>query len=368
MTTHLMVHKIPPLNKTLAEVADMVGGRAEGDSRFVVEHPATLQDAGPKDISFLGNPKYAAAAAQSAAGCLLLPATGPGASVRARNRIFVEDPQFAFAQLLLFVESQKPKAPAVHDAKASIHYQAKLGPNVSVGAFTVIERGAHIGEGTAIGAQCYIGERVKIGRHSKIYPQVVIREDCVIGERVIIHPGVVIGGDGFGFSPDKKTGLLRKIPQLGNVAIGDDVEIGSNAAIDRAMVGTTTIGAGTKIDNLVQIAHGVKIGKGCILVSQVGIAGSTELGNHVVLGGQVGLVGHIKLGDGVQAGAQSGIMADIPKGTIVFGYPARPHRESFKLQALYGRLPEFYEALKTIQKKLGLETKKKSEVAAQGES
>jgi UDP-3-O-[3-hydroxymyristoyl] glucosamine N-acyltransferase len=356
--THIMTHKIAALNKTLAEVARIVDGRPQGDPAFVIEHPATLHDAGPKDISFLGNPKYADSAAASNAGCLLLPASKADLEVRAKNRIIVDDPQWAFSQLLSFINESRPKAPAIHDTTAVIHHQVRFGANVAVGAHSVIERGALIGEGTSIGAQCFIGENVKIGRGCKIYPQVVIREECVIGDRVIINPGVVIGGDGFGFSPDKKTGELRKIPQLGNVAIGDDVEIGSNVAIDRAMVGTTSIGAGTKIDNLVQIAHGVKVGRSCILVSQVGIAGSTELGNHVVLGGQVGLVGHIKIGDGVQAGAQSGVMADIPKGTIVFGYPARPHRESFKLQALYGRLPELFDAVKSIQKKLGLETKR----------
>jgi UDP-3-O-[3-hydroxymyristoyl] glucosamine N-acyltransferase len=170
----------------------------------------------------------------------------------------------------------------------------------------------------------------------------------------VIHSGTVIGADGFGFSPDRKTGKLRKIPQIGNVVIGDDVEIGANVAIDRASVGSTTIGSGTKIDNLVQLAHGVKVGKNCILVSQVGVAGSSELGNNVVLGGQVGLVGHIKLGDGVQVGAQSGIMSDVPAGTVMFGYPARPHRESFKLQVLYGKLPEIYAALKEIKEKLGI--------------
>ncbi len=342
------------VNKTVADIATLVGGKVAGDGSFLIDKAATLKEAGPADLSFLGNQKYAQAAAASQAGCLLLPQGAESLACAAKSRIFVEDPQFAFSQVLAMIVERQPKSPPSLDAKASIHYQAKMGPGVSVGPFAVVERGAAIGEGTTIGAQCYIGENAKIGRFCRIYPQVVIREDCVVGDRAVIHSGTVIGADGFGFSPDKKTGKHRKLPQVGNVVVGDDVEIGANVAIDRASVGSTKIGSGTKIDNLVQIAHGVKIGPDCIIVSQTGIAGSSELGHHVVLGGQVGLVGHIAIGDGVQVGAQSGIMSDVPAGTIMFGYPARPHRESFKLQALYGRLPELFQAVKQIKQKLGI--------------
>ncbi len=343
------------LNKTVSEIALMVDGQAQGDLNFKVEQLATLHDAGPRDISFLGNPKYAQTAAVSRAGCILLPASQQKLACRAASRIFVDDPQYAFSLLLTYLEGLRLKPLSILDSKAVIHAEANLAAGVAVGPFAVIERGARIGEGSHIGAQSYIGEGAIIGRQCKIYPRVVIREDCVIGDRVIIHAGAVIGADGFGFSTDKKTGSHRKIPQLGNVVIEDDVEIGANTTIDRAAMGSTRVGAGTKIDNLVQVAHGVKIGRNCIIVSQVGIAGSSELGDQVVLGGQAGLVGHIKLGDGVQVGAQSGIMSDVPGGTTVFGYPARAHREAFKLQALYGRLPEIYAALKKIQKQLGLE-------------
>jgi len=349
------------VNKTVADLAQLVGGKAVGDASLLIDKAATLKDAGPADISFLGNQKYADAAAASRAGCLLLPLDMEGRSSTPKARIFVDDPQFAFSQILSMIVERQPKAPAAIDPKASVHYQAKMGPNVSVGPFAVIERGAAIAEGASIGAHCYIGENAKVGRFCKIYPNVVIREDCVIGDRTIIQPGAVIGGDGFGFSPDKKTGKIRKLPQVGNVVVGEDVEIGANVTIDRAAVGSTLIGAGTKIDNLVQIAHGVKTGQNCILVSQVGVAGSTELGNHVVLGGQVGLVGHIKIGDFVQVGAQSGIMNDVPAKTTMFGYPAKPHREAFKLQVLYNRLPELFDAVKQIKEKLGIEGKSKTE-------
>lgn len=342
------------LNKTVGELAQLTGGRLEGDASFVIERPATVQEAGPKDIAFLGNPKYAEAAASSDAGCLYLPQAQKDLACKAPNKIFVDDPQKAFSQTLGLLAEAQPHVPSGIDAKAAIDPKAKLSSGVAAGAFSVVEAGAEVGENTTIGAQCYIGRDVRIGKGCLIHPQVVIRERCVIGDRVTIHPGTIIGGDGFGFTTDPKTGRHAKIPQVGNVTIGNDAEIGSNVTIDRAMIGSTVIGDNVQIDNLVMVAHGVKVGRGSILVSQVGVAGSCELGQFVVLGGQVGLAGHIKLGDGVKVGAQSGLMADVPAGTVMFGYPARPHREAFKLQALYGRLPEMHDAIKQIQKKLGL--------------
>ncbi|MFA6002850.1 MAG: UDP-3-O-(3-hydroxymyristoyl)glucosamine N-acyltransferase [Elusimicrobiota bacterium] len=345
------------LSKTVAEIAQLVGGQAEGDTGRQISGIAGLSEAGPQDISFLGNLKYLAAAAATNAGCVLMPASARNATCAAKSRIYVEDPQYAFSRILEFIESQKPKPVPVLDQKAQIHYQAKLGAGVSVGPFAVIERGVLVGEGTVISAQCYIGENVRIGRHCLIYPHVTIRENCTIGDRCIIHPGVVIGADGYGFSTDRRTGKHRKIPQLGNVVIQDEVEIGANAAIDRGTIGSTVIGAGTKIDNLVQIGHNCKLGQGCLIVSQAGVAGSTSMGDHVVLGGQVGVAGHLHIGAGTQIAAQSGIMSDTDKGQVLFGSPARPHREAFKLLALYGKLPEMHAAIKEIRRKLGLDVK-----------
>ncbi|MBI5884214.1 MAG: UDP-3-O-(3-hydroxymyristoyl)glucosamine N-acyltransferase [Elusimicrobia bacterium] len=339
------------MRKTLAEIADLTNGTLEGDGSLVVTGAAGLQEAGPEDISFLGNPKYAALAQASNAGCIFLPASSP---IKAKNRIFVEDPQHAFSQVLWIIHDERVKTAPIIDTKACVHYQAKLGPGVSVGPFAVIERGVLVAEGSSIGAGCFVGDNVRIGRYCVLHPRVVIREDCVIGERVIIQPGAVIGGDGYGFTTDKKTGRHRKIPQLGNVVVGDDVEIGSNTTIDRATTGSTVIGAGTRIDNLVQIGHNVKTGKDCLLVAQTGVSGSTTLGDRVVLAGQAGLVGHIKVGDGAIVMAKTGIMRDIPKGEMHFGIPSRPHREAMKLQVLYGKLPEIYEAVKAVKKKLGL--------------
>ncbi|MHB2025492.1 MAG: UDP-3-O-(3-hydroxymyristoyl)glucosamine N-acyltransferase [Elusimicrobiota bacterium] len=337
------------------ELARMTGGTLAGDKSCVFEGAKGLSEAGPKDISFLGNQKYIKAAASSDAGCLFLPVSAQNLPVKAKNRIYVDDPQYAFSLVLgLIADSVAAKPAAIADPKAAINHQARLSPGVGVGAFSVIERGAAIGQDTLIGPQCYIGENARIGRNCRIYPGVVIREDCVIGDRAVIHSGAVIGADGFGFSTDAKTGKHRKIPQIGNVVIEDDVEIGANAAIDRATVGSTIIGAGTKIDNLVQIAHNVRVGRGCLIISQVGLAGSSIIGDRVVLAGQAGVAGHLRIGDGAIVMAQTGIMADIDPGAVVFGSPARPRREAFRLQSLYGRLPEIYEALREIQEKLGL--------------
>jgi UDP-3-O-[3-hydroxymyristoyl] glucosamine N-acyltransferase len=342
------------INKTAAEIAEMVEGRLEGDGSLAIQVVASLEQAGSDAISFLGNPKYAEAAQISKAGCLLLPLSAQGFTCLARSRIYVEDPQYAFSQILIAIESSFPKPPALVDNRASVHYEARLGPDVIVGAFSVIERGAIVGKQTTIASNCYIGAGARVGQNCRIYPNVVIRENCEVGDRAIIHSGAVIGSDGFGFSTDRKTGKHRKIPQLGNVVIGDDVEMGANAAIDRATIGSTLIGSGTKIDNLVHLAHNVQIGKDCLILALTGVAGSTNIGDRVILAAQAGVAGHLNVGDGAIIMAQSGIMSDVEKGAILFGSPARPRREAFKLQALYGRLPEFFDTLKKIKRQFGV--------------
>lgn len=340
----------PSFSKTAAEIAELVSGTLEGDGSLILTGVAGLGDAGPQDISFLGNPKYAAEAKLSTAGCLILPPQGKKIESNAKCRIIAEDPQYAFSQILTVIQSSRPHPEPVISEKAEVHYQARLGSKVSVGPFSVIGRAALVGEGTEIGPLCSIGENVKIGRYCVIHPRVVIREDCVIGDRVVLQPGAVIGGDGYGFSTDKKTGKHRKIPQIGNVIIENDVEVGANTTIDRATVGSTLIGEGTKIDDLVMLAHNVKTGKDCLIVSQTGVSGSTTLGDRVILAGQAGLVGHLKIGDDVIVGAQSGVMNDIEKGQRVWGNPVRPIIEELKLQALLGKLPGIYETIKRIKK------------------
>jgi UDP-3-O-[3-hydroxymyristoyl] glucosamine N-acyltransferase len=224
---------------------------------------------------------------------------------------------------------------------------------VSVGDFAVIEKGAVVGDRATVSALCFVGADARIGEDCLLHPRSVVMHECVLGKGVILHPGAVIGGDGFGFLTDKKTGRHTKIPQIGNVVLGDRVEVGSNSTIDRGAVGSTVIAEGVQIDNLVQIAHNVRVGQDSVLVSQVGVAGSTTVGRNVILAGQAGVVGHVNIGDGAIVTAQSGVMSDVPPKTTLFGSPGRPHREAFKLQALYGRLPELYEKVKDIEKRLG---------------
>ncbi len=345
------------LKQTAAEIAELVGGELQGEAGLMISEIKGLLEAGPKDISYLdmAHAKYLAAAAETKAGCVLLPAANLQITCPAKARIYVPDTQYAVTLVLDLLASQKPKPPVGIHPRAQVHPEAHLGNDVSVGPFTVIERGASIGDGATIDAQCYIGENARIGSASRLYPHVTVREDCILGDRCILHAGVVIGADGYGFYTDRKTGRHRKIQQLGNVMIQDDVEIGANSTLDRGKLpsDSTKIGAGTKIDNLVQIGHNCKIGRGCLIVAQVGIAGSTTVGDFVVLGGQVGIAGHLRIGDRVQIGAQSGIMTDATPGQILFGTPARPHREAFKLQALYAKLPEMRATVRELRRELG---------------
>ena len=213
-----------------------------------------------------------------------------------------------------------------------------------------VEPTAKIGAGTIIYPGCYIGHNVRIGEKCLIYPNVVLREDTLVGNRVIIHPGTVLGSDGYGFATDK--GVHHKIPQIGRVVIEDDVELGANCTVDRATTGETRIGAGTKIDNLVHIAHNVQIGRGCLITGQVGIAGSARIGDRVMMGGQVGISGHLTVGDGAVIAAQSGVMSDVEPGAVLFGSPVRPIKQAMKLQAIYGKLEEIYDTIKQVRKKL----------------
>ena len=344
--------KTLPNPLTISQIAGLVGGEAFGALDHIVTGVADLADAGPSDAVFLENRKYTALAAAAPAGLLFTTPDLRAAPVAAKGKVIVEEPRAAFALLVRMIEeASKIKILPTHSAKASIHGKAVLGPNVSVADYVFIDRGAAIGENTVIMPHVYIGPNAKVGRNCLIYPHVVIRDDSVIGDGVIIHPGAVIGSDGFGFLTDKKTGKHTKIPQIGNVIIEAGCEIGANVAIDRGAVGSTVIKAGTHVDNLVQIAHNVKIGRDCVIVAQAGIAGSSNIGNNVILAGQAGVAGHLMIGDGSIITAQTGVMSDIPAKSVLFGSPGRPHREAFKLQALFGRLPELFDRVKNLEKK-----------------
>jgi UDP-3-O-[3-hydroxymyristoyl] glucosamine N-acyltransferase len=298
------------------------------------------------EISFLSNPRYASLLATTRASAVIL-REGASAPI---PMITVENPDLAFARATRWLNGEPARPPAAIHPAAVISPGASLGKGVSIGACAVVEDGAVIGDGTMLHPQVYVGRSARIGPGCLIYPQVVIREKCEIGARAILHSGVVVGSDGFGYATDK--GVHHKIPQVGIVVIGDDVEIGANVTIDRARFGRTVIGSGTKIDNLVQIGHNVVLGEHCLIVAQAGISGSTKLGHHVILGGQVGTVGHIEIGDGAIVTAKSGVSKDVPPGLMISGEMAVESRTHLKELAAIGKLPEALQEIRKLRKEI----------------
>ena len=336
---------------TVQELAALTGGQfslAENGAKAITG-AAAIADAGEGHVTFFGNAKYLAQLKASRATAALVPLdfSEPISPVAIR----VENPSLAFAQLLeKFAPAPIRFAPGVHPT-AVLGRDVVLGENVSIQPYVVIEDGAQIGAGTVLGAHGYLGHGATVGAGCQLAPRVTVGARCVIGSRVIIHSGAVLGSDGFGF--ELSGGRQVKIPQTGIVQIDDDVEIGANVTIDRARFGRTWIQEGTKIDNLVQIAHNVVIGRHCLIVAQAGISGSTKLGNYVTLAGQVGLVGHIEIGDRTIVAAQSGVTKNLGPDQIVFGYPALPLRESKEQLARIGRLPKLYERVKKLEQLTG---------------
>jgi len=338
------------MKMTLQEMATLTGAKIEGDSQFVITGAAGLSDAGETDVSFLENPKYIPLVEKSNAGAIFLPHSTKKFSGGPKNRLYSDIPRGSYAKVLQTIKTERwKKEPRLLSSKADIHFDARLGSQVAVGSFTVIRSRTLVGENTVIGSQCTIGYNVRIGKNCVLHPQVVIGDYCELGDNVIIHPGTVVGCDGYGYWTDLKQGVHNKVPQVGRVIIEEDVELGANVTIDRATTGVTRIGAGTKIDNLVQIGHNVIIGRSCIIISQVGISGSTQIGNLVTLAGQAGIAGHLKIEDGAVVTAQTGVMNNVPAKSTVFGSPARPHRQAMKLQVLIAKLPEMYDAYKKLR-------------------
>jgi UDP-3-O-[3-hydroxymyristoyl] glucosamine N-acyltransferase len=331
------------VNLTLEQISSLVNGKLQGDGTIQITGVAGLEDAQPSDISFLRDAKKLDVIGASKAGGILV---GPGMIATmgsSKNLIEVKNPMEAFALLLNKIATEKNKVRWGIHPQACVSPKAKVGEKVWIGPFVVIEDDAQIDDEVVLEAQVYVGARAKIGKGTHIFPQAVIREDVQVGQRCIIHGGAVIGSDGFGFF--YANGKHNKIPQIGTVIIEDDVEIGSCCTIDRATLGITKIGRGSKIDNLVQIAHNVVIGPNSILVAQVGIAGSAQLGEGVVLGGQVGVADHVRIGNGAQVAGQSGIKEDVEPGAVLFGTPAQPIQEAFRQLALIRRLPEIFKGL-----------------------
>jgi len=331
---------------TVGELAKMCDGTVSGDAADTITGAASLAEATSGEITFYANPRYLAAFRRTRASAALVPQDFEEQIVGAQIR--VADPSKAFEQVVLKFAPQPISFPPGIHPSAVIAPEASLGKNVAIGPYVVVEADARIGDGTRIGAHSYIGHETTIGAASLIYPNVTIRERVKIGERVIIHSGTVVGSDGFGF--EMAAAGHKKVPQIGIVQIDNDVEIGANTTIDRARFGRTWIQEGVKIDNLVQIAHNVVIGKHSIIVAQVGIAGSVRIGSGVVIGGQAGIIGHIEIDDGTMIGAQTGVSKSLHGGTW-WATPAEPLKESMQHLAWVRRLGKLFERVKVLEEK-----------------
>jgi UDP-3-O-[3-hydroxymyristoyl] glucosamine N-acyltransferase len=331
----------------LRELAERLSCRLEGDGEIEIVRVAGIEDAEPGDLTFVANSKYLPALATTRASAVLLreePATARLAVLR------TADPYLAFARAVgLFAPHWKP-APGIH-AMAAVAGGATLGRDVSIGAFVAVGEGAAIGDRTVVFPNVTIGEGVRIGTDCVVHANVSIRERVTIGNRVVLQNGVVVGGDGYGFVR-RGDGTHEKIPQVATVVIEDDVELGANTTVDRPAVGETRIKAGAKIDNLVQVAHGVVIGRNVLMAAQVGIAGSTQIDDDVMFGGQVGVGGHLTIGRGVVAVGQSGITNSVEAGKMIGGYPAIDAREWRRAAAVFRRLPELKRRIEELEAKL----------------
>ncbi len=331
---------------TVTELAELLGGVVQGDGTVAISGLGSLETAGPTELTFLANPRYASKVGETAAGAVLMTA---GGERHGRCAIEVANPYLCFAKLLTLFYTRP------HETLGVLPL-AVVDGSATIGEGTTIYPGAFVGRNTVIGARsviypgAVIYENVVIGEDCTIHATAVIRERCQIGNRCIIQPGAVIGSDGFGYAPDGAT--YYRIPQIGIVILDDDVEIGANSCIDRAAIETTRIGRGTKLDNLVQIAHNCKIGEDCMIVSQVGISGSAKIGNHVTLAGQVGVAGHLTIGDNVLVGAQSGVPSSLPANAAYSGTPTMPHKEWLKSALMVPRLPELKKTVSSLEKRI----------------
>ncbi|MDQ2824885.1 MAG: UDP-3-O-(3-hydroxymyristoyl)glucosamine N-acyltransferase, partial [Verrucomicrobiota bacterium] len=333
---------------TLEELATLSGGELKGDPAQKINGAASLAEAAAGEISFFANPKYAAHLRRTRASAIFVPQTFAEQTVPAQIR--VSDPAKAFEQVVLKFAPTPVKFPAGIHETAIVDPTVKIGKDVSIQPYAVIERGASVGDHTVVGAGTYIGHESVVGSNCTIYPRVVIRERTRIGSRVIIHSGAVIGADGFGF--ELVDGRQQKVPQLGIVQIDDDVEIGANTTIDRARFGRTWIQQSAKIDNLVQIAHNVVVGKNTVIAGQAGIAGSVGIGERVMIGGQAGITGHVEIGDDTAIGAQSGVSKSI-SGGVWRATPAARLADAQEQLAWVRRLGKFFARLREIEKKMG---------------
>ena len=330
---------------TLGAIAAALGGDCDGDPELVITGIAGIREAAPGQISFLANGRYQGYVKETQASALIV---GRQAAVAGLPAVRVDDPYLSFLTAIqLFSQPLRGAFTPGVSAHATVAASARLGADCHVGDFVHIGEDCVIGKGVILMPGVVVLERVIIGDESIIFPNVTLREDSQLGRRVIIQPGTVVGSDGFGYAWDGSA--HRKIPQIGYVEIGDDVELGANVCIDRATTGVTRIAEGCKIDNLVQIAHNVRVARNSIIVAQAGISGSTRIGEGVKIAGQAGLAGHIEIGDHAQVGAQAGVTKSVEAGASVSGYPARPHDQARRLQAALTRLPDLVRRVRELE-------------------
>jgi UDP-3-O-[3-hydroxymyristoyl] glucosamine N-acyltransferase len=332
--------------RSLGEVARLVGGELAGDPALVVRGLAPLEQARPGDLSFVTGPRYQAAAEQSQASAFLVP---PGLELPGRTVIRVAEPGLAIAGLLRLFHPESTPAPGVHPT-AVLADSARVAADATVLAYAVVGPDSVVESRAVLHPHVVLGPRCRVGQGSVLHAHVVLREDVEVGRGVVVHAGAVLGADGFGYVFDGTS--HRKIPQVGRVVIEDDVEIGANVTIDRATMGATVVGRGTKIDNLVQIGHNTVIGADTIVVAQTGISGSCRIGSRVVLAGQVGLADHVTVGDGAQIGAQAGVHRDVPAGAQVLGSPAIPVSEARRSMVALPRLPELLRTVRALERRV----------------
>ena len=334
------------MKKTLQEIAELVGGHLAGDADIVITNVNNIEGADKSTITF-ADEAHVADAAKSQAGAVLLPRSFTGEFPL--PAIYVDDTRAAFAMLLATfippISHEKGVSPEAHIGK-----NVTIGENVTILAFAYIDDNAVIGNGVTIYPHVYVGQYATIEEAATLYSNVTVREHCRVGKRVIVHSSAVIGADGFGFTT--KDGLHTKVPQVGNVVLEDDVEIGAHVGIDRATIGSTIIGHGTKIDNLVHIGHNCHIGPNNLIVAQTGISGSTNTGTNVTFGGLTGTVGHINIGGNSVFAARSGIIGNTPEGVFYAGFPARPHQEWLRMQAHLQKITVMAKQLKEMEKKI----------------
>ena len=330
----------------LAELAERVGGRVLGDPQRRCRGVAPLDQAGPEELSFLTSPRHRKSAANSRAGAILV---GPGIYIPGHDLLEVPDPKLALAEILSLFQPPSQRRPGI-SPDARVGQRVRLGGEVEIAAFAVIGDDAQIGDRCVIGAACVIGAGSSVGDDTVLHPRVVLYPGSRVGQRCLLHSGVVLGADGFGFV--NVGGKHRKIPQLGHVVVEDDVEIGANSTVDRASLGRTLIGCGSKIDNLVLVAHGVRIGPDSLLVGQSGIAGSARLGARVTLAGQSGVADHVTIDDDAVIAAKTAVFSDLPKGAFVAGTPALDHRAWKRSRVLLKKLPELRAEVRSLKERV----------------